>query len=296
MPREDQEPEPMEPSGESDTGDDEEQEEEQGVDPIGSVSYQRHLSAVAPKYKIRTLVFATRGINPRERHLLLDLRNLLPHHKPESKLDEKRALQSAVTELCQAKKCDSAILLENRKRRDLYLWVSMAPTGPSVRFHVLNVHTTGELKLTGNCIKGSRPILHFDKVFDDLRHLRVIKALLCHTFGTPRFHALSRPFVDHMFCFFYFDSKIYFRNYQIVEQEATKREIDRSLLEIGPRFVLDPIRVFYGCMGGRTIWKNPGYISPSQLRSVAIRGRRKKQKQHPQSDKPKQGKRKAIKQ
>jgi len=40
------------------------------------------------------------------------------------------------------------------------------PSGPSVKFHVENVHTTEELKMTGNCLKGSRPLLSFDKGFD----------------------------------------------------------------------------------------------------------------------------------
>jgi ribosome biogenesis protein BRX1 len=33
--------------------------------------------------------------------------------------------------------------------------------------HVQNVHTMDELKLTGNCLKGSRGILSFDKGFEE---------------------------------------------------------------------------------------------------------------------------------
>ncbi len=43
-------------------------------------------------------------------------------------------------------------------------------------------------------------------------------------------------------------------------QEVSHREFERSLLEIGPRFVLTPIRVFRGPMGGSphgVIWGNP---------------------------------------
>ena len=33
--------------------------------------------------------------------------------------------------------------------------------------HVQNVHTMDELKMTGNCLKGSRGLLSFDKGFED---------------------------------------------------------------------------------------------------------------------------------
>ena len=54
----------------------------------------------------------------------------------------------------------------------------MAPNGPSVRFHLLNAHTMDELKMTGNCLKGSRPIVVFDHSFDESPHLRIIKEIL----------------------------------------------------------------------------------------------------------------------
>ena len=38
------------------------------------------------------------------------------------------------------------------------------PSGPSAKFLVENIHTLEELKLTGNCLKGSRPLLNFDAV------------------------------------------------------------------------------------------------------------------------------------
>lgn len=31
-----------------------------------------------------------------------------------------------------------------------------------------------------------------------------------------------------------------------------------SLIEIGPRFVLTPIRIFEGAFGGATVYSNPG--------------------------------------
>jgi ribosome biogenesis protein BRX1 len=244
------------------------------VDPIADVSYRRHQSAVGPKYKHQTLVFATRGIVARERYFLNDLRNMIPHHKPESKLDVRQNFSLAVFELCSTHKCDSTILLENRKRKDLYLWIALLPAGPSVRFLVQNLHTMAELKMTGNCIKGSRPVLHFDKAFELSSHMRLLKAMLTRTFGTPRFHAKSRPFVDHIVCFFFADNKIYFRHYQIVEEEVSSHEIERSLLEIGPRFVMTPIHIFHGLMHGKSMWKNTLYKSPTKMRTLEVERRR----------------------
>ncbi|KAG8172581.1 hypothetical protein JTE90_010696, partial [Oedothorax gibbosus] len=40
-----------------------------------------------------------------------------------------------------------------------------------------NVHTMEELKLTGNCLKASRPILSFDNSFDKEPHLMLLKEL-----------------------------------------------------------------------------------------------------------------------
>ncbi|CAI7755134.1 unnamed protein product [Closterium sp. NIES-53] len=39
-----------------------------------------------------------------------------------------------------------------------------------------------------------------------------------------------------------------------------------SLVEVGPRFCLNPIRVFSGTFGGPTLNENPSYISPNKFR------------------------------
>ena len=40
------------------------------------------------------------------------------------------------------------------------------------------VHTMAELKLSGNHLKGSRPVLSFDARFDELPHLQLLKEML----------------------------------------------------------------------------------------------------------------------
>lgn len=102
---------------------------------------------------------------------------------------------------------------EARKRTDLYLWIGRFPDGPTVKFLVENIHTAEEMKLTGNCLKGSRPILSFDKSFKEDINLKLIRELFVHGFNVPRFHPKSKPSVDHMYAFAYTDKRIWFRNY-----------------------------------------------------------------------------------
>ncbi len=97
---------------------------------------------------------------------MLDLAQLLPHCKRDSKLDTKtdrgvinevadmkvcrgagpisstsaQALQLKLLLLLQG--CSSVLFFESRKRKDLYIWLARAPDGPSIKFHCAN----GELR------------------------------------------------------------------------------------------------------------------------------------------------------
>lgn len=117
-----------------------------------------------------------------------------------------------------------------------------------------------ELKFTGNCLKGSRALLSFDPSFEQEPHYLLLKEMLMQTFGTPYHHPKSQPFIDHVFTFAILDHRIWFRNFQIMEE-------DGSLVEIGPRFCLNPIRIFEDSFSGKTIWSNPHYIAPNKYRA-----------------------------
>ena len=87
----------------------------------------------------------------------------------------------------------------------------------------------GELNMSGNCLRGSRPLLKFSIDFNDKSkpHLRLMKEMFVQTFGTPRFHPKSQPFYDHVFVFTYLDDKIWFRNYQILQDSGELAEIGK---------------------------------------------------------------------
>uniref|UniRef100_A0A671X8X3 Ribosome biogenesis protein BRX1 homolog n=1 Tax=Sparus aurata TaxID=8175 RepID=A0A671X8X3_SPAAU len=208
--------------------------------------------------KERVLIFSSRGINFRTRHLMQDLRTIMPHAKADTKMDRKDKL-FVINEVCEMKNCNKCLFFEAKKKQDLYMWIANSPHGPSAKFLVQNVHTLAELKMTGNCLKGSRPLLSFDPKFDKEPHYALLKELFTQTFATPRYHPKSQPFVDHVFTFTIAENRIWFRNYQIMEEDA-------SLVEIGPRFVLNLIKIFQGSFGGPTLYENPGFQSPNMHR------------------------------
>lgn len=50
-------------------------------------------------------------------------------------------------------------------------------------------------------------------------------------------------------------------------KKLTGQASTMSLVEIGPRFVLNPIRIFRGPFGGQTLYQNADYVSPNVIRA-----------------------------
>ncbi|KAK4501674.1 hypothetical protein PRZ48_007483 [Zasmidium cellare] len=236
-----------------------------------------------PKNRQRVLILTSRGVTYRHRHLLNDLHSLLPHSRKDAKLDTKTRLHQ-LNELADLYNCNNVLFFEARKGKDLYIWLSKPPNGPTVKLHCQNIHTMEELNFPGNCLKGSRPVLSFDASFEKMAHTRVIKEVLTQTFGVPQTSRKTKPFVDHVMGFTLADGKIWVRCYQIQETEAAKAkegddakakvvsktnkgETQVSLQEIGPRLVLTPIVILEGSFGGPVIYENKEFVSPNQIRS-----------------------------
>ncbi|KAK3943544.1 ribosome biogenesis protein BRX1 [Diplogelasinospora grovesii] len=236
----------------------------------------------AKRNRQRVLILTSRGVTYRHRHLLNDLAAMMPHGRKDVKFDSKSKLYQ-LNELAELYNCNNVMFFEARKGKDLYMWFSKVPNGPTVKFHAQNLHTMEELHFTGNCLKGSRPVLSFDAAFEAEPHLKVIKELFLHIFGVPQGARKSKPFVDHVMGFSIADGKIWIRNYEVREVEKTKadaeeadkgkkskhgdKDTDVSLVEIGPRFVLTPIVIQEGAFGGPIIYQNKRFVSPNQVRS-----------------------------
>ncbi|KAI0451817.1 ribosome biogenesis protein BRX1 [Xylaria acuta] len=244
--------------------------------------------AAVKRNKQRVLILSSRGVTYRHRHLLKDLASMMPHGRVDAKYDQKKKL-GELNELAELYNCNNICFFEARKGQDLYLWLSKAPNGPTCKFLVSNIHTMEELAFSGNCLKGSRPILSFDKSFDSEPHLQVIKQLFLQIMGVPPLQKRSKPFIDHVLSFSVADGRIFMRVYQVQETEPSKKdgaqgedaagegkrrksrqvekELDISLLEIGPRCVLQPIIIQEGSFGGALLYENKHFVSPNQVRA-----------------------------
>lgn len=192
---------------------------------------------------------------------MLDMRKVIPHSKKDCKFDKKDSL-TALNELCGLANCDKCLYFENRKGKILLLWAANTNGGPSAKFLVSGVHTMADIKLIGNCLQGSRPILSFDENFDRIPHLRLIKELFVQIFNVPYKHPKSQPFIDHVVTFSYLDGRIWFRNYQILDSK------DMTMAEIGPRMTLMPMLILSSSFHGKAIWANFKRGVASKSRSV----------------------------
>jgi ribosome biogenesis protein BRX1 len=244
-------------------------------------------------------MLSSRGVNHRQRHLLSDLHSLLPHTVLETKLDTSKkttALNPALNSLAALHSTPTIFFLEARKHgQDLYLWLARSPNGPTLKCHVGNLHTSAELGFKGNCLKGGRGVVVFDKSFEEAGGVKggewraVVRELLRGVFAVPRRGKGVKPFVDRVIGVFYVDEKIWVRVYEIREVEgkrkatatdeeeipplplaserpSSSKDHDISLVEVGPRFVLTPILILEGSFGGPVIYENKEYVSPNQVR------------------------------
>ena len=67
------------------------------------------------------------------RHLVKDLTDMIPNTKLESKVNRKDAVD-VIDELCFEKSCNNCMFFEQRKQKDLFMWLSKSPVGPSAKF------------------------------------------------------------------------------------------------------------------------------------------------------------------
>ncbi|KAH0481055.1 MAG: hypothetical protein KVP17_005059 [Porospora cf. gigantea B] len=226
-------------------------------------------NSVKWRNKQRVMLLTSRKICSRGRYLMKDFEALLPHARTEIKWDTNSKI-SELTELAATKNCSSVLYLEKRKS-DVYMHMAKLPMGPTVLFHLRSIHLTSELRMGGNCLKFSRPLLSFDPEFDDSDkpELRLMKEMFVQVFGTPLFHPKSKPFHDHVMHFGWFDNNVIFRHYQVTPvNDLSPNPTKTTLTELGPRFVMDPIRIFNKSFGGQTVWRNLFYVSPVQVRRL----------------------------
>ena len=220
------------------------------------------------KRKTRVMILCSRKVAYLSRHLTKNLSRILPHSKTDCKFDRKKGL-TELNEIAEMKNCNKVMYFEAHKVKDVYLYMVDTETQLTAIFLLHNVCTMEQLKLTGNSLKTSRAVLSFTPEFDKFPHLSLYKEMFVSIFSTPFSHPKSQPFIDHVFTFSVVDGRIWFRNYQILQNSS-------GLAEIGPRFVMEPIKIMNGSFQGEVIYKNPKFKTPSALRSMVKHERQQK--------------------
>lgn len=110
--------------------------------------------------KQRLLLVSSRGVSYLARHIIQNLKTLMPHTRTDSKFNRKHGLME-LGEIADIRNCNKVMYVEMHKKQDAFMWLSAVPSGPSVKFSMENMHTMQELKLTGNCLKGNIYYLHW---------------------------------------------------------------------------------------------------------------------------------------
>ncbi|OEH80226.1 ribosome biogenesis protein [Cyclospora cayetanensis] len=175
-------------------------------------------------------------------------------NRQRTKWEKKEKLQN-IAELCQLRSCNAVVYLEQRKN-DALLHVTKVPLGPTFIARVMNVETLSELRLSGNCLLHSRPLLVFAAEFDREPQFRVLKELFTQV----------APLV-------------------VGEGGDANNPHRQTYIEIGPRFVLDPVKILEGSFCGKTLWRNAVFVRtrdllrPRRLQAALDFARRQEQKE-----------------
>lgn len=172
---------------------------------------------------------------------------------------------------------------ETRRHTDLFLYMTPAPQGPTLKMHVFDIKASKSMRFEGNFAKFTRPVMNFSGEFDRQLHMRIVKELLKRSFQAPYLHFKQAPFIDHVFQFVVVDSETQqadFHSYQIGFDDRIKKPVDGSdvlLTEAGPGFSMVPVSIYSGCMCGDVIWSNPNYLTQREINEIT-RNEKEKQK------------------
>lgn len=210
----------------------------------------------------KPLLLHNRGMIRQEAQVFDNFQACIPHAKSENSMTKKHYTE--LGEIAEDRRCDTIGMIETCHKRRIpegYLWIAACPHGPSFNFYINDAQSIENLRLIGNAMKGSRPILQFDPKFDDGGVFELAKMSLQRLFSVPFQDKHSKPYVDRTMMFTIENGLIYIRHYQIQWGDG---ENDTDLAEIGPRVVLEPNFVLAGVFSGRKIWKNANFTGPYQ--------------------------------
>lgn len=220
----------------------------------------KHKAKTRPPLTHKPMLLQTRGSIRQHAQVFENLRDLIPHAKREQSMNSKDF--HVLDEIASDRFCDTIGAFETRHKKvssECYFWIATCPSGPSINFFVRDAQSIESLRLIGNSLKGSRPILQFDPKFNDGGVLEIAKWSLQRLFSVPFEDPHSKPFVDRTMTFVVDGDVIVIRHYQIQWGENGE---ETELAEIGPRVELEPNYVLAGVFKGHKIWSNADFVSP----------------------------------
>ncbi|KMV66689.1 60S ribosomal subunit biogenesis RNA-bindingprotein [Encephalitozoon cuniculi EcunIII-L] len=181
-----------------------------------------------------SVILSTRGASVKIRHLMKDISRLVKVEE-EQKWDMGKNY-GELRSLMAINECDSMLFFRSTKRSD-DLWMGILD-GVSVLFRMHNMSTMRDCNFPVNSFKDCGYVLMFSKEFEDIEHLKYTKDVIEHIFR-------SNETKDKALCFFYLDGVIWVRCYKI----------GKKLEEIGPRLVLEVLKVLEKCFEGKALYK-----------------------------------------
>ncbi|CAD8194145.1 unnamed protein product [Paramecium octaurelia] len=198
-------------------------------------------------YRNHILIVPTRNLDLQHRHFMLDIMNILPHSKKTNKIKYEQ-LRQVIPSLCENHKCNSFIVFHTISNQ-LILVFGSYPSGPTVKFSVLNITTIKDLQLAGNFSKKGRVLLQFDQRFNNITKYKLLKEIITLLFNVSQAR-FTDNFIDRIFTFTTegeAQNRIWFRQFEIFEQ--------KNLREIGPRFGLELISIEEGLAQGNMLYQ-----------------------------------------
>ncbi|AFM97646.1 60S ribosomal subunit biogenesis RNA-binding protein [Encephalitozoon hellem ATCC 50504] len=181
-----------------------------------------------------SVILSTRGASVKIRHLMRDISKLVKVEE-EQKWDMGKDYKE-LRSLMELNECDSMLFFRSTKRSD-DLWIGIH-NGMSAVFRIYSLFTVKDCNFPVNSFKDCGYVLMFSKEFEEIEHLGHVKSVIEHVFR-------SNETKDKALCFFYLDGVIWVRCYKI----------GKKLEEIGPRLVLEVLKVFEKCFEGNILYK-----------------------------------------
>jgi len=141
-----------------------------------------------------------------------------------------------IEELIGNKNSTVLIARYNKKRSIPEISLKYNRKNQAIKLSVLNaIHYSSRI-FFGNSDRWSRPLFIFDNFFEKRPELKTFKVLILSFLNSKITDLKIAPFYDHVIAFYYINSKIILRVYQISKKKKSNGiQNGFSLIEIGPR-------------------------------------------------------------